>query len=168
MQNASEISVVDDLRLLLPDPPAKIVDRIRGSVPADGTVGVVGHSPRYDYSIPYGHYRALDDALSQEFVGATDAFTRLQAVKSDEEIERVERAAELTDDGLEAVVERVEEGVMEAELAAAFRHAYHREGGESAVSFLSSAPMTDPEPDEGVVWKVPSQRPIEVGDVVNL
>lgn len=168
VQNAREISVVDDLRLLLPDPAAKIADRIRGSVPTDGTIGIVGHSPRYEYSIPYDHYRALNNELSNEFIGITGSYTNLMAIKSDEEIERIKRAASLTDAGLSSIIERADEGVREEELAAAFKRAYERKGGESAVSFLSSAPMTDPDPGEGVVWKVPSKRPLKKGDVINL
>ncbi|MFB6129870.1 MAG: M24 family metallopeptidase [Salinigranum sp.] len=168
VQNVREISVVEDIRLLLPDPAAKIADRIREALGDGGTVGIVGHSPRYDYSISYGHYRALDERLAQDLVGATAAFTAVHRVKSDEEIDRIREAARLTDLGLSALVDRVEPGVREYELAAAFKSAYLAEGGETAVSFLSSAPMTDPEMGVGMPWKRPSDRKIEEGDVVNM
>lgn len=168
VQNAREISVVEDIRLLLPDPADAIADRLREGLAPDATVGIVGHSPRYEYSISYGHYAALDDRLDQDLVGATGPFTRVHRVKSQEELERVREAARLTDRGMDALVEHADPGVREYELAAAFRSAYLEAGGESAVSFLSSAPMTDPDPGEGVPWKTPSGRTVGAGDVVNL
>lgn len=168
VQNASEISVVEDVRLLLPDPADAVADRLGRGLGPDARVGIVGHSPRYQYSISYGHFSALDERLDQELVGATAPFTRLHRVKSEAELDRVREAARLTDRGLQALVERVEPGVREYELAAAFRTAYLEAGGDGAVSFLSSAPMTDPEPGEGVPWKTPSQRAVTAGDVINL
>ena len=168
VQNVREISVIDDLRLLLPNPAEKIADRIAESAPANGTVGIVGNSPRYDYSISYGHYQQLDERLSQDLVGATAPYTTMHRIESDEEIERVRRAGELTDRGMEALVERAEPGVREYELVAAFQSANFDGGGQGSVEFLSSAPMSDAEPGEGIPWKRPSKRRLSEGDIVNM
>ncbi|MGM0590785.1 MAG: M24 family metallopeptidase [Halobacteriota archaeon] len=166
LQYIQEAAVVDDIRLMIPDPPRKLAGRIEEAGITSGSVGLVGLDPRYQYSIPHDHYVTLERELPVELVDFTPEFLTRHAVKSDEEVEWVRRGAELTDIGMEALVEAAEPGVKEYELAAELQYAYLKEGGEINTTFINSAPMEGAEPGEACVWKLPSERTIENGDII--
>lgn len=166
LQEVREISNVEDIRLMLPDPPERLIERLEaGNV--SGDVGLVGLAPRYGYSIPHGHHRTLETGLDGELVDLTELYLRMHTVKSEEEIKWVRKAAELTDHGLEALVEAAEPGVKEYELVADVKHAFHRNGGDTSFTVLSTSPMADPEPGECIPWKAePSSRQLKEGDII--
>lgn len=166
LQYLREVSVVDDIRLMIPDPPKQLADRISDGGADSGRVGIVSLAPRYQYSIPHRHHVTLETELDAELVDFTPQFTRLHAVKSDREIEAVRRGAELTDVGMEALVDAVEPGVREYELEAELKYAYLKEGGDVNFTFINSAPMEGAEPGAAVTWKTPSGRKVREGDVV--
>lgn len=166
LQFIREVSNADDIRLLLPDPPQRLADRLHEGGVADGDVGLVGLDTRYRYSIPHPHYDTLSAELDGDLVDFTEEFATQHAVKSDEEIEWIRRGCELTDRGMRALVEAAEPGVREYELEAEIRYAYLKEGGENNVTFLNSAPMEGAERGEAVVWKEPSNRTVQEGDVI--
>lgn len=166
LQYLREVSVVDDIRLMIPDPPRKLVGRLEEGGVGSGRIGLVSLDPRYQYSIPHEHYETLRREIDGELVDFTQRFVELHAVKSDAELERLRRGAELTDAGMEALVDAIEPGVREYELEAALKHAYLKEGGDENFTFINSAPMADAEPGEAVTWKQPSAREVEEGDIV--
>lgn len=167
LQYLRESSVIDDIRLMIPDPPAKLTDRLAEGGVTAGDVGVVGLDRRYQYSIPHEHYRHLERELDGDLVDFTAEFTTLHAVKSDEELEWARKGAELTDLGMEALVEAAEPGMREYELEAELVYAYHKEGGDVNWTFINSAPMEGAEPGEGVTWKSASNRKIQEGDIIS-
>lgn len=128
-------------------------------------VGLVGGRASYGFGMPYLHYLALREAVPEvDLVDVTADFDALLLVKSDEEIDRLRAAAELTDLALAALAERTRPGMTEYELVAMAEYGYRRLGGEVGITFLRSMPMAAP---TGIV---PAQRPsgrrIERGDVV--
>ena len=165
-QYVREVALVDEVDTLLPDPPSKVVRRIEGTDAADGRIGVVGHAPRYDLSIPYRQYAALEGGLDAKLVDATVPFGAVLAKKSEEELELVRRAAELTDLGMETIADTAVPGVTERELHGAIVDRIRDAGGSLGMAFLTSAPMEGAEPGEPLPWHKPSNRPIEDGDVI--
>jgi len=167
LQYLAEVSVVEDVRLSIPDPPAQLADRIEEAGLADGRTGVVSLNPRYRQSIPHEHHVTLASRLSGPLEDVTGPFVReVHSVKSEEEVEWIREGARYCDLGMEALVEATEPGATEYELAAAIRGAILEAGGEPDVAFVNSAPMAGAEPGEAITWKQPSRRRIEVGDVV--
>lgn len=166
LQYVREVADADEVDVMLPDPAGKVADRIHAAGAAGGSTGLVSHDPRYGLSLPHDHYEALDTALDGELVNATAPFTRVTAVKSDPELQRIRQAADLTDLGLEVLAETAGPGVREVDLEAALDQAYLDEPGGLGVGFISSAPMEDAEPGEPLPWHKPSTRPIESGDVI--
>lgn len=167
LQYLAEVSVVDDIRLSIPDPPAKLAERIDEAGLTGGRTGVVSLNPRYRQSIPYEHHVTLESRLTGEIEDVTGPFVReVHSVKSEEEIEWIREGARYCDLGMEALVDAVEPGATEYELAAALRGAILEAGGEPDVAFINSAPMEDAEPGEPITWKQPSTRELRPGDVV--
>jgi len=168
LQFIAEISAVDDIRLMIPDPPEQLADRIAEAGLTGGNTGIVALDPRYKYSIPYEHHVELEDRLEGGLRDETGSFVNeVHSVKSDEEIEWIEEAAEYCDLGMEALAEAAEPGVKEYELEAALKNAYLKEGGEASFTFINSAPMVGAESGEAITWKEPSSRALESGDIVS-
>lgn len=168
LQYMAEVSVIDDIRLMLPNPSKQITKRIREADLLDGKTGVVSLDPRYDYSLPYYHHRTFEDELEGEFTEVTGEFTnQIHAVKSDEELEWIRKGAKFTDMGMRALVDAAEPGVTEHELIAEYKYAFLKEGGEASWNFINSAPMEGAEPGEAITWKKPSSRELQSGDIVS-
>lgn len=166
VQYAREVSVIEDVRPVLPDTPSNVVERLREANVGGGRIGIASGDPRYNLSIPHDHYRMLDDELDADLVDVTAAYTRLISVASDEELERVERAATILDEAMERLEGAIEPGVTERKLAGVLREACTEAGGSLGATFVSSAPMEGAEPGEPLPWKQPSSRTVEHGDIV--
>jgi Xaa-Pro dipeptidase len=91
-------------------------------------------------------------------------YTRLRLVKSEEEIEWVRIAAEMTDDAVRALHASVAPGVSELDLADAVERAYVRRGGTSHIHYLAATPMSTP--TVCVPAQYPTARALELGDVL--
>lgn len=181
VQYVREVAAVEDIEVMLPDPAAKVARRLaegrvggdagrrraggRGDTGGD-RVGIVGYGSRYDLSIPHGHYETLTRELNAEFVDLTAAYEGATSVRSEEELDRIRRAAALTDAGMDAIREAAEPGVREVDLKKAMQRRYLDEGGAEGVTFISSAPMEGAEPGEPLPWKHPSTRRLREGDVI--
>ncbi|WP_324760864.1 M24 family metallopeptidase [Haloarcula sp. GH36] len=167
VQYADEVSIVDDVRWGEFPAMETIVDRVGGTAAAEGTIGIVGISPRFGVTIPHAHYETLDRELDAELVDATGVYGEIQLTKSEEELERLCRAAKHTDDAMRALAEGVEPGMHEYELRHVAQSGYLPEGGSPGISFVSTASMHDPGPGECYPWKdEPAERRIEAGDVI--
>lgn len=167
LQYIAEVSVVDDIRLMIPDPPKQLATRIDEAGLSDGNTGIVALDPRYKYSIPHEHQVTFSSELSGELRDVTGSFVNeVHAIKSDEEIEWIREGARYCDLGMEALVEAAGPGVREYELDAALKHAYIKEGGEISFTFINSAPMEGAEPGEAITWKEPSSRKVQKGDII--
>jgi Xaa-Pro dipeptidase len=147
------------------EPAKAVARRLREVDAAGGRLGLVGVNAKFSMGMPYQHHAALHiDLPDAELVDVTAPFAALRAVKSDEEIEWLRRAAELTDNAILALVEGARPGLTEVELVALAEGAYRPAGGLPRITFLRSMPMAAP---MGCLpAQNPSQRRLERGDVV--
>lgn len=166
LQYAREVSEVDEVRVMIPDPPATVADWIETARPDVDTVGLVGFDPRYDLGMPHAHYEHLDNHLDAALDDLTGPVVEMISVKSEEELRRVKAAASALDDGMEALARRAEPGMTERDLRSVLASAMETDGGGLTTSFISSAPMTNAEPGEPLPWKQPSGRRFQTGDVI--
>jgi methionyl aminopeptidase len=165
VQFVREAAVVEELRLMLPDPPRTVVDRLEEAEAID-RVGVVGDDPRYNFSLPHEHHRRFETDLDAELVDVTPQFIELLSVTTPTERDRVTRAAFALDSAMHALQEAIEPGVSEQALAGVLADACRENGGSLDLAFISSAPMADAEPGAVLPWKLPSPRTLDRGDVV--
>ena len=129
-----------------------IVNEIKERGYDKGRVGIVEYDPYT--SIPRNHWDFFTANLPQaEFLFVTKEFIALRLLKSVEEIEFLERSAEVGDIGLRAMQEQVKAGIFgivhEAVMAA---------GGEMGMIQLGSCSMLDPD--------INDQRPRPVDRVI--
>lgn len=147
------------------DPIEKVAARLRAIGAARGRIGLVGVNQTFGIGMPYRHYLSLRNALpGADVVDVTAEFTRLRAVKSDEEIAWLRRAAEFTDRAIEALRAQVRPGMPEYALLGIIEGAYRAQGGIPHIAFLRSMPMDDP--NGCVPAQNPSDRIIQRGDVI--
>jgi Xaa-Pro aminopeptidase len=140
-----------------PNVLAGIVNTIQERGYDKGRIGIVEYDPFT--SIPKNHWEFFTARLPQaEFVFVTREFIALRLLKSEEEIEALERSAELGDVAILAMAERVKPGMTEGELFGIAHEAALKAGGEMGMIQLGSAPMEDPD--------VNDQRPRPVGRVI--
>lgn len=165
-QYVREVSEADDVAVMLPEPMAAVAERLDAGGATGGTVGLVGHHPRYQQSLSHEHYDALRGAFEGALVDATVPLINVVSRRSDAELERIRRAAELTDLGLETIAATAEPGVRETELRDALTRTYLDTEGGLGMAFITSAPMTDAEPGEPLPWHKPSRRKLRTGDVI--
>jgi Xaa-Pro aminopeptidase len=122
-----------------------------------GRVGIVEYDPYT--SIPKNHWDFFKAQLRHaEFVFVTKEFIALRLLKSEEEIDALEKSAELGDAGIKAMTERVKPGMTEGEIFGIVHEVAMRAGGEMGMIQLASAPMLDPDLND--------QRPRPVSRVV--
>lgn len=165
-QIANETCIFEDVRWGENRSPEVAAERVTNAETPVNRVGIVGISSRQNVLVPHHHYNTLEDALECELVDLMAEFETLRYQKSDAELEWFRRGAELTDQGLRALVSEGEPGMTGHELKNLVESAYLRDGGEKFVTFLSSASMTDPDPGVALPWRDASARTVRVGDVV--
>ena len=163
--NARELSDVPVVEWGGYDAGETVALRLREVGATQGRVGLVGVSHVWTMGMPWQHYLRLQELLPElELVDATPAFARLRAVKSEEEVERLRGAAELSDLAIGALVEAARPGVSEVELVAIAEDAYRRRGGTARITFLRSMAMDAP--NGCLPAQNPSGRRLERGDVI--
>ena len=163
--NAREVSEVPIVEWGGYDPAATVAARLHELGLTHGRAGLVGVNAKFSMGMPYGHYARLRAELPElELVDVTGAFQRLRAVKSEEEIAWLRKAAELTDRAIVALVEGARPGMTEVELVALAEAAYRPAGGMPRIMFLRSMAMDDP--NGCLPAQNPSRRRIEAGDVI--
>jgi Xaa-Pro aminopeptidase len=139
---------------------------------AGSTAALVARLPRTG-RLRLGFAGPLPHRIAHELAAARDGLTwhdvgadvaALRAVKSQAELERIRRAARLTDRSLDALFEAMRPGARERDLVRALEDVYLADGGYTGIHFLSSMPMDDP--TAFVPSQYPNDRPLAVGDVV--
>jgi Xaa-Pro aminopeptidase len=163
--NAREVSDVPLIEWGGYEPAATVAERLRAIGAERGRVGLVGVNAKFSMGMPYAHHARVRERLPDvELVDVTAAFQRLRMVKSEEEIEWLRKAAELTDKAIVAVAERARPGMTEVELVALGEAAYRAEGGMPRIMFLRSMAMDDP--TGCLPAQNPSHRELCAGDVI--
>jgi Xaa-Pro dipeptidase len=163
--NARELSDVSVIEWGGYDPGATIAQRLRAIGVERGRVGLVGVDATWNVGMPWLHYLRVHDLLpGVELVDTTAEFAALRRLKSDEEIERLRGAAELSDLAIRTLQHVAKPGVAETELVALAEESYRRRGGATRITFLRSMPMDAP--NGCVPAQNPSDRRLERGDVI--
>jgi Xaa-Pro aminopeptidase len=121
-------------------------------------VGIVGW-------MPYQVYNPLVEGLDgARTVDLTRDFRMLRLRKSDEELEWLQRGAELTDAALMSMVRGMRPGMKEYELAGLLVDGYRDRGGEDYLHYISSTLQENP--DRSAPAQTASQRTLQSGDIV--
>jgi Xaa-Pro aminopeptidase len=147
------------------DPAAAVAARLQATGITSGRLGLAGVNATFGMGMPYQHHGTLRRLLPDlEPVEVTAELAALRAVKSDEELGWLRRAAELTDRAVEALRAEVRPGIPEYALLAIVEGAYRPLGGQPHITFLRSMPMA--EPNGCVPAQNPSDRRLRQGDVI--
>ena len=143
---------------------AAIVNEIRARGYDKGRIGIVEYDPYT--SIPKNHWDYFTANLPQvEFVFVTKEFIALRLLKSAEEIQFLERSAELGDAGLRAMHDRVRAGMTEGEVFGIVHEAVLKSGGEMGMIQIGSCSMLDPDINDQ--RPRPVERVIGDRDIIN-
>lgn len=163
--NAREVSEVPVIEWGGYDPAEKVAARLREVGITNGRAGLVGVNSKFSMGMPYAHHEHLRAELPDlDLVDVTARFQRLRTVKSEEEIDWLRKAADLTDRGMLALAEGAKPGMTDVELVALAESAYRPAGGIPRIMFLRSMAMDDP--SGCLPAQNPSRRKIERGDVI--
>jgi Xaa-Pro dipeptidase len=163
--NAREVTDVPIVEWGGYDPSAAVARRLRELGVTRGRAGLVGVNTTFSMGMPFAHHARLRESLPDlELVDVTAAFQTLRLVKSEEEIEWLRKAAELTDRAIVALAEGARPGMTDVELVALGESAYRPAGGIPRIMFLRSMAMDDP--NGCLPAQNPSHRRIGPGDVI--
>jgi Xaa-Pro aminopeptidase len=141
-----------------------IVNEIKERGYDRGRAGIVEYDPYT--SIPKNHWDFFTSNLPQaEFVFVTKEFIAMRLLKSAEEIQALERSADLGDVGIRAMQERVRPGMSEGEVFGIVHEAVLKAGGEMGMIQLGSCSMLDPDINDQ--RPRPVERVIGDRDIIN-
>ncbi len=136
-----------------------IVDLLKSH--SDITIGFValGH-------IPASFYNYITSNLTgANFTDGTDLVDDIKAIKSDEEIELIKRAAEIQDIAMEKAFSVIKPGMKDHEIMALVQYTVQNLGSEQQLIMAGSAPMGTPCP---MLKRHFMQREIREGDQFTL
>jgi Xaa-Pro dipeptidase len=157
--NAREVSDVPVVEWGGYDPGATVAARLR-ELDAR-SVGLVGVNAVWGIGMPWQHHERL---RGFELDDVTAEFGRLRLAKSEEEVERLRGAAELSDLAILTLQREAKPGRSEIELVAIVEDSYRRRGGQVRITFLRSMPMDAP--DGCLPSQNPRDRRLEKRDVI--
>ena len=147
------------------DPAATVAERLRATGVTRGRLGIVGVNATFGIGMPWQHHAALRRALPDlELVDVTADLAALRAVKSEEELDWLRRAAGYTDRAVEALRAEVKPGIPEYALLGIVEGAYRSDGGLPHIAFVRSMPMAAP--NGCLPAQNPSGRLLGEGDVI--
>lgn len=160
-------SWVSDLREgMVPSWSGGVVDRIKELGLERGRIGVVGLGGEKlrepEGRIPYLTYsRILEGLPDTRFENFSEVFWELRLVKSAEEIAFHEKAAEIGDLAIKAMIETARPGVREYEVYANMIYTMLKNGSEHPPMLIWQASPTPLHAG----W-LPTARPLERGDII--
>ena len=153
------MSIIDDISWATHSHSEAVV-KSAGKILVDGKkkIAIIGKG------FPHDVAASLTTKLGVELVDLTSKTNQIRAIKSDEEISWLVKAAELTDFAMSALATKLRSGMSEFEMADIVEHSYLPKGGTTRIHYMGSTSMTRPE------IYVPSQyqtsRRLKKGDVV--
>lgn len=157
-------TAVRDVIVGTPSVLSAIVNEIKSRGYDHGRVGIVEYDPYT--SIPKNHWDFFVANLPEaELVFATREFIAMRLLKSPEEIQFLERSAELGDAGIRAMQERVRPGMTEGAVFGIVHEAVLKAGGEMGMIQLGSCSMLDPDINDQ--RPRPVERVIGNRDIIN-
>ncbi|HET7388588.1 MAG TPA: M24 family metallopeptidase [Nocardioidaceae bacterium] len=154
---ATELAAEAEVSWVGPSPVETVLAELsrRGPV-SGGRIGVLG-----PLSVPF--HRALVGA-GLEVVDLGRAYIRLRQVKSAEELAWLQRGAELSDAGIDALVAGLRSGLTEYDLCDLVERAYVPLGGTTHIHYFGVTSMADPRRANPAQY--PSARRVAAGDAV--
>jgi len=156
--DAQRASIWEDTRWGGPNTAETVAEFLteRGVTSAD--VGIVG-------PLPYDNYLILSERLpAVRFRDVLMAYRNVRVNMSDEEVERLRKAAALTDASIYALKEKVVPGIKEYDLATIVENAYTKGWGKHYIHYISSTSMHNS--DRCVPAQNQGDRIIQKGDVI--
>ncbi|MEW6666117.1 MAG: M24 family metallopeptidase [Thermodesulfobacteriota bacterium] len=166
IRNAQDISPIQDVRIGV-ELEDTVSSRLRELSLNKANIGIVGPAVSYfmPCTIPYEHYtRFLNDFPEAEFRNVTEWYENIRSIKSEEEIELIDRAAALNDLCHEELLHAARPGISHADLRRIVEQVAFMHKGNHCMMHLSSWPMLNqdwPYPD---FW--PTDRTVEAGHLV--
>ena len=156
--------IVEDVRGAL-NFAATAADRLKELGYSKGRIGIVTIDGQE--SIPLNQWKVLTQELPEanfEFV-TRDWWWQVRLIKSEEEIEFLERAAEIGDRMHEAVAEHIQPGMTEADVFAWMHHAMLHHGGDIPTMVLAVS-FNMFEGDGNYLHETPHNRVLKKGDII--
>jgi Xaa-Pro aminopeptidase len=166
IQNARDISAIQDVRTGI-ELELGVSDRLKELGLKKGNIGIVGSSVSFfmPCTIPHEHYsRFINDFPEAEFQNVTEWYENIRSMKSDEEIELIDRAAALNDLCHEELFHAARPGVSHADLRRIVEQVSFMHKGNHCMMHLSSWPMSNQEWPYPDFW--PTDRTVESGHLV--
>ncbi len=163
---AKRMSALEDTRWGGASIGHSVASRIKELGLERARIGLVGVHWKRGITLPMDHYLIWRDELPHvELVNITGEFENLVQAKSEEELAFYQRGAEYTDYAMAELIKAVRPGASEVSLYGRIFSAAYECGGDSLdVVLIGSTSMHHP--DMPYPRHVPSQRIVQVGDVV--
>jgi len=103
-----------------------------------GGIGIVGVN-----NMPVPLFEALQQELGDRLIRIPDIIAEHRSVKSENELQLMRRAAELSDLGFKTMLEVAKPGMSGIEILAEMERAVRREGADHAMYWMASGPPPD-------------------------
>ena len=144
--NARDISVIEDVRTGGLDLVAGLGQRLKELRLDKGNIGIVGPLPTWwTHTIPVEHHNYLRQEFPHSrFEVVTPWYENFRLLKSEEEIELMEKAGALTDLAYEELFLATRPGVRHSDLRRIIEAVAGRFGGKFPFSHVSSTSMAAP------------------------
>ncbi len=111
-----------------------------------------------------GEFRGYESGLNAALVPMQAQLNSFRASKEPWELDRMEKAQEITDKAFTEVCTRIHEGMTEKELAAELIYCLYKNGGEG----LSFDPIVVSGPNTSMPHGVPGERKLQKGDFITM
>lgn len=111
-----------------------------------------------------GQFNALTDSLKAELVYAGGLISSLRASKDEEELSRMVKAQEITDKAFDAIIQFIQPGMTEAEIAARLTYEMLRLGAQR----MSFDPIVASGPNGSRPHAIPGPRQVQKGDFITM
>lgn len=157
-----EESAIDEIRTFRVHDPVHLFERVIKDLRlTDSKIGLEYSIP----GLPYLYVNMLKNAFptSVQFVNGEIAVEEIRAIKSEEEIESIKKAAKIAELGMEVAIKTIKPGLSENEVLIEVEYMMKKAGGGIGVrNYLASGKRSC------LAHHIPSKKIIEIGDVVTL
>ncbi len=153
-------SGIKDFEVLLMDRENNYFKRLNDAI-ADFGVTTLGYEEAY---LTVAELLGYEKNLNAKLVPMNQAISSFRAVKEEWELERMRKAQDITDKAFTEVLERINVGMTEKELAAELIYCLYKNGGEG----LSFDPIVVSGPNTSLPHGVPGERRIREGDFITM
>jgi Xaa-Pro aminopeptidase len=154
---AKQLSWINDVRDYQSNLISDLVNTLKSKWSKAGRIGIVSLA-----SLPLSWYQTLRQEFpSVDLIEMGPVIQEMRYIKGYEEIEMVERAAQLADKGFKAILEALRPGMTDFEVIALLERPMREEGGEDFFNLIFSGPFG---PGTGMLPFAPTGKKVKVGD----